>query len=126
MPMKPPRICSCGHRIASGAQCPCERRRAAEGRARADAARPSARERGYDSKWERESKAYLAAPENRMCACGCGRVADMVDHKIAPKGDQKLFWNRSNWQPMARACNTRKAIRTEGGFGKRGRAGRLS
>lgn len=29
-----------------------------------------------------------------------------------------LFWDRSNWQPMNIACNTRKAIRSEGGFGR--------
>lgn len=115
MAMKPPRICSpCGLRVASGEQCPCERKRSAESRARYDAARPSARERGYDTKWQRESKAFLALPQNRLCGCGCGRQADMVDHKIAHKGDRKLFWDRSNWQPMARGCNTRKAIRHEG------------
>lgn len=42
----------------------------------------------------------------------------MVDHIRAPKGDQALFWNRSNWQPFARVCNTRKAIASEGGFGR--------
>lgn len=42
----------------------------------------------------------------------------MVDHIRAPKGDQTLFWDRSNWQPFARVCNTRKAIATEGGFGR--------
>ena len=35
-------------------------------------------------KWQRESKAFLALPENRFCACGCGRVADMVDHVAEP------------------------------------------
>jgi len=42
----------------------------------------------------------------------------MVDHRIAPKGDQTLFWDRSNWQPFASVCNTRKAIASEGGFGR--------
>jgi len=42
----------------------------------------------------------------------------MVDHRIAHKGDMRLFWDRSNWQPMTRACNSRKAIRYEGGFGR--------
>lgn len=42
----------------------------------------------------------------------------MVDHRIAHKGNFRLFWDKSNWQPMTRACNSRKAIREEGGFGR--------
>lgn len=80
--------------------------------------RPGARRRGYDSKWERESKAFLARPENCLCVCGCGRPADMVDHIVPHKGDQRLFWDRANWQPMNRRCNSRKAALREGAFGK--------
>jgi len=29
----------------------------------------------------------------------------------------KKFWDRANWQPMNRRCNSRKAARLEGGFG---------
>jgi len=79
--------------------------------------RPSARKRGYTGKWERESKDFLALPENRYCVCGCGRVADVVDHRIPHKGDMRLFWDRSNWQPMHRRCNSRKAVLREGAFG---------
>lgn len=118
MPLRPPRICGCGHRIASGVRCACEVRRASESKARAERNRPSARQRGYTNDWARESKAFLARPGNGLCACGCGRASEMVDHILAPKGDMRLFWNRANWQPMARVCNTRKAIRQEGGFGK--------
>jgi 5-methylcytosine-specific restriction enzyme A len=93
--------------------CECRRQRKAE----REKARPGARQRGYDGKWERETAEYLARPENRRCACGCGRIADMVDHRIAHKGDRRLFWDRANWQPMNRRCNSRKAARREGGFG---------
>ncbi len=118
MPMKPPRICSpCGLRVAAGERCPCERRRAAAGRARHDATRPSARQRGYDADWERVRADFLARPENRYCVCGCGRRADVVDHIKPHKGDRTLFWDRANWQPMAFGCNSRKAARQEGGFG---------
>jgi 5-methylcytosine-specific restriction endonuclease McrA len=104
--MKAPRICGCGKLVASGVMCACQIARKAE----ADKRRPSASLRGYDSKWQRESKAYLARPENRLCACGCGRVANMVDHIIPHRGDMKLFWSRSNWQPLASSpChNSRK------------------
>lgn len=124
MPSRAPRICGCGLRVAPGAACPCEARRAREARAGSEAARPSARQRGYSKDWEREAKAFLAIPENRFCACGCGKAATVVDHKIAHRGDRKLFWDRSNWQPMAKGCNSRKAASAEGGFGNPRRAGR--
>ncbi|WP_347335991.1 HNH endonuclease [Rhodopseudomonas palustris] len=95
--MKPPRICSCGLKVASGVMCRCQ----IERKAQADKRRPTARQRGYDSKWQHESKAFLARPENRFCACGCGRIADVVDHIKPHRGDMKLFWDRNNWQPMA-------------------------
>lgn len=102
MPMRAPYICSpCGHRIAAGALCPCAERRAQASKARYDKQRPSARQRGYDAKWETASKAFLMEPENRYCACGCGRRADMVDHIKPHRGRKDLFWDRTNWQPMA-------------------------
>lgn len=97
MAWKPRRVCSCGKIISATDLCECQIRRKAE----ADKRRPNANDRGYDGKWRRESKAFLALPENRFCACGCGRVADCVDHKRPHRGDMKLFWSRSNWQPLA-------------------------
>jgi 5-methylcytosine-specific restriction enzyme A len=110
MPMKPPRICSCGKIVPANVICLCQQRRKAE----ADKRRPSADQRGYDSKWRRESKAFLALPENRFCACGCGRLADMVDHKIPHRGDMKLFWDRSNWAALASSpCHSSRKQRLE-------------
>ena len=121
MPVRAPRICSCGKVVASGQRCAC-RRAAAKAH---DAARGTAAQRGYGARWQRESKAFLAEPGNERCACGCGRPADMVDHIRAPKGDMALFWSRSNWQAFARLCNTRKAIACEGGFGRQTTGGRV-
>jgi len=101
--------------VTVGERCACKVKSQRE----ADARRPSARERGYDTKWQKESKAFLALPGNESCACGCGRKADMVDHIQAHKGDKRLFWSRSNWQPYNRICNARKAIRCEGAFGRK-------
>jgi 5-methylcytosine-specific restriction protein A len=114
MPWSAPRHCPHGHPPFTGRRCPAC---AAAFKVASDARRPSARARGYTAEWYRESRAFLRLPENRLCACACGRAADMVDHRIAHKGDQRLFWDRSNWQPMARGCNSRKAIREEGAFG---------
>lgn len=100
MPTRAPRICGCGHRVASGERCICERRRKAE----ADARRPSARERGYDSKWDRERQAFLKV--HSKCA-RCPSAATVVDHKVPHRGDRKLFWDRSNWQPLCRTCHDR-------------------
>jgi 5-methylcytosine-specific restriction endonuclease McrA len=119
MPMRAPRICQCGLKVASGTVCICQQRRKVE----ADKRRPSARQRGYDKRWECETADYLARPENKFCACGCGKFANMVDHKVAHKGDMRLFWDRANWQPMNRRCNSRKAASREGGFGNPKRAG---
>lgn len=99
------RICGCGYRIAHGTECPCEAKRNAARRAAFDARRPSARERGYNGKWEQARKEFLLLPANRYCTCGCGRRADVVDHIVPHKGNKKLFWDRSNWQPMAYGCH---------------------
>lgn len=100
MPVRAPRICGCGCRIVSGERCPCERKRKAE----ADARRPSARDRGYDSKWDVERAAFLKA---RPTCTRCSAPATVVDHVIPHRGDMKLFWNRSNWQPLCRTCHSR-------------------
>jgi 5-methylcytosine-specific restriction protein A len=110
MPVRAPRICSCGKVVASGQRCACQRAY--------DAARGSSAARGYGGSWRKASAAFLALLGNERCACGCGRVANMVDHRTAPKGDMDLFWDRSNWQPFNLDCNRRKAIATEGGFGR--------
>lgn len=97
MAWKPRRVCRCGKIIAATDLCECQIRRKAE----ADQRRPNANDRGYDSKWRRESKEFLSLPQNRFCAFGCGRIADCVDHKVPHRGDMKLFWSRTNWQPLA-------------------------
>lgn len=54
---------------------------------------------------------------NRTCR-RCGEPSAVVDHVVAHKGDMRLFWDRSNWQPLCLPCNSRKAVATEGGFGR--------
>lgn len=70
--------------------------------------RASAAMRGYGRRWAEASKAFLARPENRICAI-CQRVAaECTDHIIPHNGDQSLFWDVNNWQPACIACNSRK------------------
>lgn len=112
------RITACGCSVPKGQRCVHEQARTTARQRQNDAERGSAAQRGYDSKWSRESKAFLAALGNPLCACGCGRPANMVDHIRAPKGDMRLFWDRKNWQPYNGLCNRRKNIKQEGGFGR--------
>lgn len=32
-------------------------------------------------------------------------LATVVDHVIPHRGDQALFWDTSNWQPLCRRCH---------------------
>lgn len=121
MPMKPPRICACGHKVVAGALCECQRERAAA----ADKRRASARKRGYDAEWERARAAFLARPEHRHCCCGCGRRADTVHHHKPHRGDRTLFWDRSNWRPMAFVCHSKLTARRDGGFGNQAKDQRI-
>lgn len=61
---------------------------------------------------------FLAAnPLCRYCQ-RLGRVtaATVVDHIQPHKGDQALFWRRSNWQALCQPCHDRiKALEEAGG-----------
>jgi 5-methylcytosine-specific restriction enzyme A len=106
---RPPRVCSCGRTVQHGATCVCRQARERE--------RPGAAERGYDRGWRMAAKRFLNA--DPRCSCGCGRLADVVDHRIAHKGDQGLFWDRANWQAMNGRCHNRKTVQRDGGFGNK-------
>lgn len=77
--------------------------RDAERKAAFDRQRPTARERGYDSKWDRERATYLAA--HPLCVM-CAAPSRVVDHKTPHRGDKKLFWSRSNWQALCTPCHS--------------------
>lgn len=76
-----------------------------------DSHRPCAFKRGYTKRWQRASKAYLR--EHPLCVvCDrTGRVecATVVDHIVPHRGDDELFWDRSNWQAMCESCHNRKS-----------------
>lgn len=82
--------------------------------------RQSAAKRGYGRKWRTESKVFLA--EHPWCvhcmAAGVRTPAAEVDHKIPHKGDQKLFWDRKNWQGLCHSCHSEKTASEDGGFGR--------
>ncbi|MEQ8482721.1 MULTISPECIES: HNH endonuclease signature motif containing protein [Alphaproteobacteria] len=110
MPQIPPRLCSCGHRCGVGVRCPCQQKRDAERKARFDKTRPNSSQRGYTGAWEKARKAFL----RRKPRCArCGAQATVVDHIKPHKGDQTLFWDQANWQPLCTPCHSGAKQREE-------------
>ena len=75
-----------------------------------DRMRGGADERGYNAEWRRARKAFLQ--KHPLCA-ECGKAGELipatvVDHIIPHRGDQKLFWDENNWQPLCKDCHDRK------------------
>ena len=81
--------------------------------------RPSASARGYGSRWRAARKRYLSAhPLCAMCLeIGRPRVATVVDHVVPHRGDDRLFWDESNWCAMCKPCHDRKTARSDGRWG---------
>jgi 5-methylcytosine-specific restriction endonuclease McrA len=64
----------------------------------------SSTQRGYGYAWQKARAGHLR--NNPLCVY-CqreGRVepATVVDHKVPHRGDQTLFWDRSNWQSLCK------------------------
>jgi len=61
----------------------------------------------YTYRWQQERKRFLAMrPLCRRCEHkGKVEIATVVDHIIPHGGDPKLFWDRSNWQPLCKRCH---------------------
>ena len=106
MASRPDRVCACGHRVPGGTLCECQRRKKAE----ADKRRPSARQRGYDTAWQKESRAFLG--RNPTCKMCCAPSV-VVDHIKPHRGNRTLFWDRSNWQALCRRCHSSAKQRME-------------
>ena len=57
------------------------------------------------SRWKKESKDFLKT--HQYCEM-CGDYATVVDHIIPHRGDEELFWNKENWQPLCKSCHDKK------------------
>ena len=83
---------------------------------RAEKRRPSARQRGYDTRWQKYAHTYLRQPGHQICRLnlpGCTLAATCVDHIVPPSGPKvPLFWDKSNHQPACSHCNSVKGHRT--------------
>ena len=62
----------------------------------------SAAARGYDGRWRKARKTYLAAHPLCVACLKEGRYtkATVIDHIEPHRGDRTLFWNPSNWQSL--------------------------
>lgn len=73
-------------------------------------ARESAASRGYDKRWQAARRRFLRA--HPLCAeCqrnGVLTPATVVDHIIPHRGDERLFWDEANWQPLCKPCHDYK------------------
>lgn len=110
MPVRAPRICSCGKVVPAGTLCACQAKRAAERKARHDQRRPNSSQRGYDRQWRNARESFLK--QNPHCAF-CWAPATVVDHKIPHKGDPGKFWNRNNWAALCTSCHSSAKQRQE-------------
>jgi 5-methylcytosine-specific restriction protein A len=77
--------------------------------------RGSAAARGYDHRWQRYRKQYLN--EHPLCV-RCNeqqhlRAASVVDHIIPHRGDEGLFWDPTNHQPLCKDCHDAKTARED-------------
>ncbi|NMZ77376.1 HNH endonuclease [Pseudomonas nitroreducens] len=72
-------------------------------------------ERGYGGRWQKARLTFLR--KNPLCSYCQDRgkvvAATVVDHKVPHKGDQSLFWDRSNWQPLCAQCHSSTKQRIE-------------
>lgn len=94
-----------------------------------DERRGSASSRGYGAAWRAARDQFLR--DHPLCAehgkRGDSIPAQVVDHIVAPRlaearesGDpermgeaQRLFWSRSNWQPLCKLCHDSDKQRLE-------------
>ena len=100
MPYGPARICDCGARVPAGKKCACQVSRERKRKIEYDKKRPSAAKRGYNYKWYSEKKRFLKDfPFCKRCEDeGKLTMATIVHHKIPHRGDEFLFWDKSNWE----------------------------
>ncbi len=113
---RPCRTVGCGRLVAEGY---CE---GCQAKGKGKEVRLTSTQRGYGYRWQKTSKAYLAA--HPLCADPY-RVHDelvvpatQTDHVTPHKGDMKLFWDPHNWQGLCDGCHSRKTASEDGGFGR--------
>lgn len=86
-----------------------------------DRQRGSAAARGYGRRWQRLRLQFLQ--RHPLCAaCEADdqiTAATVVDHIEPHQGDQRLFWDRGNWQALCKSCHDSKTAREDGRWSPR-------
>lgn len=87
---------------------------------RIDAPRAKPHHHLYGWRWQRESRRFLARPDNVLCVY-CKRrgklvPAEQVDHIQPHRGDLTLFWDRTNWQGLCSSCGAEKSAREQASY----------
>ncbi len=76
--------------------------------------RLSARQRGYDTQWDKFREGFLAS--NPLCQYCLGRgttePATVVDHDLPHDGDIELFWNNT-YTALCKQCHDSTKARLE-------------
>lgn len=76
--------------------------------------RATACKRGYDRRWREARARYLL--DHPLCVecetIGQVTAATVVDHIKPHRGDEVLFWDESNWQPL---CTYHHNVKTAQG-----------
>ena len=80
--------------------------------------RNSSNLRGYNGLWQKARRTFL--DHNPLCIMcledGVTAAATVVNHKVPHRGDQKLFWDQSNWEAVCKPHHDRHCqIRDNGG-----------
>lgn len=70
----------------------------------------STKEKGYTSRWRTARSRFLKVNPFCLHCQKQGKLvkATVVDHITPHRGDQDLFWDQSNWQPLCKSCHDRK------------------
>ena len=73
-------------------------------------ARDSATQRGYDGRWRKARERFLRAHPLCVVCQREGRLtpATVVDHIVPHRGNQQLFWDEANWQPLCKSHHDQK------------------
>lgn len=81
--------------------------------------RRSSDARGYNARWRKAALRFLFSHPLCVQCRTQGHItrATQVDHIQPHKGNDALFWNVANWQPLCKRCHSRKTATEDGGFG---------
>lgn len=95
-------------------------------------------QRGYGYRWQKERAAHLqehpfceycmreagiqaTSIEAVILECAVQSIAvpyaSVVDHKVPHRGDERLFWDRRNWQSLCATHHSSTKQREEAGYG---------